>query len=84
MAPSVLAPELVRQELDPIIRVVPSLVPEGLTQLLGPPRIGKSEICLDLALEHTQRLQERIQCLLADDPEAARSFAEDRDRDLTP
>ena len=44
------APELVRQELDPIDWVVPYLVPEGLTLLLGPPRIGKSELCLDLAL----------------------------------
>ena len=44
------APDLVRQELDPIDWGVAHLVPQGLTLLLGPPRIGKRELCLDLAL----------------------------------
>ena len=81
------APELVRQDLDPIDWVVPYLVPQGLTLLLGPPRWGKSEVCLALAARQRDGdgAGDTADDPDADDhPEAARSLAEARDRDLTP
>ena len=44
------APDLVRQERDPIDWGVPFLVPQGVPLLLGSPRIGTRERCRALAL----------------------------------
>ena len=81
------APEFVRQALDPIAWVVPDRVPEGLTLLLGPRRIGQSELCLALALgvvSGSGPLGPLADPDAAVHPEAARSRVEARDRDLRP
>jgi hypothetical protein len=44
------APELVRKQFAPIRWAVPNLITEGVTILSGRPKMGKSWICLDLAL----------------------------------
>src|SRR3712207_5876754 len=44
------ASDLLRKQFDPLRWIVPELIPEGLTLLAGPPKIGKSWLCLDLAL----------------------------------
>ncbi len=44
------ASDLLRKQFDPLRWIVPEIIPEGLTLLAGPPKIGKSWLCLDLAL----------------------------------
>ena len=42
--------DLVNLDLPPIKYIIPDLIPEGLTLLVGRPKIGKSWLCLDLAI----------------------------------
>ena len=44
------ARDLDEQEFDPINYVVPGYIAEGLTLLAGKPKLGKSWLCLDIAL----------------------------------
>ncbi len=44
------APELMRRQFAPIRWAVPGLITEGVTLLSGRPNMGKSWICLDLAI----------------------------------
>jgi len=44
------ASDLVHMELPAISFVVPGLIPEGVTLLAGRPKLGKSWLCLDLAI----------------------------------
>ena len=44
------AVDLFNTEFPPIQFAVPNLIPEGLTILAGPPKIGKSFLCLNLAM----------------------------------
>ena len=46
--------DIVLSNYDEIRFVVPGIVPEGLTMLAGSPKIGKSFMCLGLALAITQ------------------------------
>ncbi len=44
------AEQLLAKEFAPLKWAIPEIVPEGLTILAGAPKIGKSWLCLDLAL----------------------------------
>jgi len=44
------ATELMRMSLPPVRFVVPGILPEGLALLVGRPKVGKSWLCLDLAI----------------------------------
>ena len=44
------AKDLVIKAFEPLRWAVPSIIPDGLTILAGPPKIGKSWLCLDLCL----------------------------------
>ncbi len=44
------APELLAKEFAPVRWAVPDLVTEGITLLSGRPKMGKSWICLDIAI----------------------------------
>ena len=44
------AVDLFNTEFEPLQFAVPNLIPEGLTILAGPPKIGKSFLCLNFAL----------------------------------
>lgn len=47
---AVTAIDLLKMQLPPIRYVVPGLLPEGLALLVGRPKVGKSWLCLDLAI----------------------------------
>jgi hypothetical protein len=49
--------DLILAEFPPPAWVVPGLIPEGLTILAGKPKIGKSLLCLQLAVELSQGLK---------------------------
>ena len=44
------ATDLVGLDLPPVNFIVPNLIPEGLTLFAGRPKVGKSWLCLDLAI----------------------------------
>ena len=44
------APELVQKEFKPIQWAVDGILPEGVTLLVGAPKLGKSWLCLNLAV----------------------------------
>src|SRR6516165_6488330 len=44
------AADLQHLTFPPLNNVVPGLIPEGLTLLAGKPKVGKSFMCLDVAL----------------------------------
>jgi len=47
---TVTATDLMRMTLPPVRFLVPGLIPEGLALLVGRPKVGKSWLCLDLAI----------------------------------
>lgn len=47
---TITATDLLRMSLPPVRFLVPGILPEGLALLVGRPKVGKSWLCLDLAI----------------------------------
>ena len=47
---TITATDLLRMTLPPVRFIVPGILPEGLALLVGRPKVGKSWLCLDLAI----------------------------------